>query len=275
MCKVLEISRSSYYHWLKIGQRKTKQSFGAAKDKIAKVHRRSKNTYGSPRIADDLQAEGLEISRSTVARLMKEMGLRSKVARKFKATTDSKHGLRVADNLLNRKFTQGRINAAWVSDITYIRIKQKWYYLTTIMDLADRMIIAWTLTGSMDAYSTTVRVWKAAIAKRPLNGSQLIFHSDRGVQYACDLFKQQLTEAKTVTQSMSRKGNCWDNAVAESFFKTIKAECLNHYQFKSYENAYKVIFDYIEGWYNTRRKHSTLGLISPLEKFYSLTHSVS
>lgn len=273
MCEVLEISRSSYYHWIKSGHRKVKRSVEIFQSNIKQVYRDSKRTYGSPRITDYLQADGVKISKSTVARIMKSLGLKSITAKKFKATTNSNHGMRVAGNILDRNFIQDKINAVWVSDITYIRVNQKWNYLTTIMDLADRMIIGWTLSHTMDTDQTTVRVWQDAIAKRPLKGDCLIFHSDRGVQYASELFKQQLKKAKTVTQSMSRKGNCWDNAVAESFFKTIKSECLNHYKFKSHEEAYKVIFDYIEGWYNTRRKHSTIGMIPPLEKYFLLTQT--
>lgn len=275
MCKVFEISRSSYYHWLKCDKPKSKRKYEAIKVQIAQLHKRSKRTYGSPRITDDLIDRGHEVSRATVSRLMKEMGLRSIAAKKFKATTNSNHSLKVAENHLDRNFNPGQLNAAWVSDITYIRINEKWHYLTTIMDLADRMIIGWVLSDTMEAYQTTVNVWRKAIAKRPIKGSTLIFHSDRGVQYACDLFKKELQDAKTVVQSMSRKGNCWDNAVAESFFKTIKSECINHYQFTSYDQAYKVIFDYIEGWYNTRRKHSALGMMSPLQKYYLLTRSAA
>lgn len=265
----MEVSRSSFYNWIQCHRPKVSRSFEDLNQPIYTLFIKSKKRYGSPKITEQLNAQGISVSKSSVARVMKTMGLRSIAAKKFKATTNSKHGLAVADNILNRNFVQDRLNAVWVSDITYIRVNRKWNYLTTILDLADRMVVAWCLSNTMEAEKTTIQAWKNAVQTRMIN-DELIFHSDRGVQYACSAFKAQLAEVRNVKQSMSRKGNCWDNAVAESFFKTIKTECINHYNFKSSDHAKKIIFEYIEGWYNTKRLHSAIGMIPPLQKHYLL-----
>lgn len=264
MCKVLDVGKSSYYDWKKKGS--PRQSNINCEDLVAikSVYEKSKKTYGSPRIAEDLRAEGLKISKSTVARIMNQNGIRSKAVKRFKVTTDSNHSYKVAENTLARAFNPKGLNRVWVSDITYIRVNEKWLYLTMVMDLADRMIIGWQLSKTMDAWHTSIAAFKQALSKRNLT-DQLIFHSDRGVQYACESFVNELS-SRQVIQSMSRKGNCWDNAVAESFFKTLKSECIRRHKLQTKEQAFKVIFDYIEGWYNTRRRHSAIGMISPLQK---------
>ena len=183
--------------------------------------------------------------------------------RKFKNTTDSNHGLTISPNLLNREFTVSELGKIWVSDITYIRIKYSFVYLTTIIDLADRMVVGWNLSSDMTDENTTIAAFKKAIKNRRVSPG-LIFHSDRGSQYASKDFRDLLDSEKCI-QSMSRKGNCWDNAVAESFFKTIKVESLYRYKFENADEVYSAIFDYIDGWYNTRRIHSTLGGLSPRE----------
>lgn len=270
----MNISRSSFYYWIQAGRPKVSRSFVQLNEVISDVFRHSKKRYGSPKITRELNAKGFSVSKSSVARVMKTMGLRSITAKKFKATTNSKHGLAVAPNILNRNFFQPRLNTVWVSDITYIRVNRKWIYLTTILDLADRMVVAWSLSNSMDAEKTTIQAWKNAVKTRTIQ-NDLIFHSDRGVQYACNAFKAQLAHVQNVTQSMSRKGNCWDNAVAESFFKIIKTECLNHYNFYSTNHAYRIIFEFIEGWYNTKRRHSAIGMMPPLQKHYLLKQAES
>ena len=241
---------------------------------IEKSYYRSKGTYGSPRIFEELKGLGAEVSRSSIGRIMKSKGLKSRVKRKFKATTNSNHELPVSENLLDRNFNPSRLNEAWVSDITYIRLAGKWKYLTIIMDLADRMIIGWSLSSDMSAKNTVIKAWKMAIQKRKIN-KPLIFHSDRGVQYACHEFRQLLGDKKLVKQSMSRKGNCWDNAVAESFFKTLKTEFIYQNTFLNLEHLYKGIFEYIEGWYNTRRRHSSLNYSSPFEKHLFLLNQLA
>ncbi len=231
---------------------------------IRRVHQKSRQTYGSPRITEALRSDNIQVSRPRVARIMKKAKIRSKVAKKYKVTTDSKHAYPVVDNLLDRNFIQDRLSKAWVSDITYIRTQQGWLYLTVILDLGDRKVIGWALSSSLEARQTSVAAWNMAIKNRPVTQS-MIFHSDRGVQYACHEFADLLKANKNISRSMSRKGNCWDNAVAESFFKTLKTEWVNNFIYVNRKQAELSIFDYIETWYNTHRKHSTLGYLSPNE----------
>ena len=212
----------------------------------------------------DLHALGIHVSRPRVARLMRKAGIRSKHRRRYLVTTDSKHKFKVSENLLDRNFQVGQIGKVWVSDITYIKTDQGWLYLTTIIDLGDRKVIGWSLGGLLTAEDTIIVAWRMAVKHRSIT-DQLIFHSDRGVQYACDQFRTLLGAYPKVQQSMSRKGNCWDNAVAESFFKTLKVEWTNWHHYKSIENAAISIFEYIEGWYNTRRRHSSLDYKAPAE----------
>ncbi|MEZ4917808.1 MAG: IS3 family transposase [Saprospiraceae bacterium] len=195
--------------------------------------------------------------------------------RKYVHTTDSNHNLRVSPNLLDRKFEVKTVNTVWVSDITYIPTDNGWRYLTAILDLADRAVVGWTLSQTMFAQNTVIDALKQAIHKRGVKPqSELLFHSDRGAQYACDEFRKLLTDYGMV-QSMSRKGNCWDNAVAESFFKTIKTEELNRHQVIKAENLNSLIFKYIEGWYNTQRIHSALNGLSPWEAFFEKSESIA
>ena len=193
---------------------------------------------------------------------MRNEGIRSIVSKKYRGfTTDSKHSLPVAKNHLNREFLADRPGQKWVSDITYIPTKQGWLYLTIIMDLFDRKIIGWALSTQMTTNETVLAAWKMAIVNRPIT-EPLIFHSDRGVQYASHTFKDKLSQY-SVTQSMSRKGNCWDNAVAENYFKILKSELVNHTQFQSILQAKTEVFEFIEIWYNRKRKHSYLGYKTP------------
>ena len=203
------------------------------------------------------------MSESTVARRMKSLKITPKLKKKFKNTTDSNHDLAISPNQLNREFTVSELGKVWVSDITYIRIKHSFVYLTTVIDLADRMVVGWNLSSDMTDENTTIAAFKKAVKNRPISPG-LIFHSDRGSQYASKDFRDLLGGEKCI-QSMSRKGNCWDNAVAESFFKTIKVESLYRHKFENADEVYSAIFDYIDGWYNTRRIHSTLGGLSPRE----------
>ena len=212
----------------------------------------------------ELTNQGVEVSRVRVAKLMRTAGLKSKTKKKYRITTDSNHKYPVAENLLKREFNPDRINKAWVSDITYIRTKQGWLYLTIIMDLFDRQIIGWALSKTMHASVTVVPAWMMAVARRGIT-DELIFHSDRGVQYACNDFRKLLKRNTLVSQSMSRRANCWDNAVAESFFKTLKTECVYHQKYNTIIQAELSVFEYIETWYNKRRLHSSLGYLTPCE----------
>ena len=269
MCRVLEVSRSAYYKWKLTDGYKYIKHHEVLVEQIRNVYDKSKATYGSPRISIDLHTQGVKVSKSTIARVMSKNNIKSKLKKKYRPTTDSNHDYMIEPNVLDRQFNPCTLNEVWVSDITYIKIGTNWYYLTIIMDLANRMIIAWNLSSNLTAKDTIINCWNKALEVRTIS-QPLIFHSDRGVQYACLDFKQLLTKSKKVTQSMSRKGNCWDNAVAESFFKTLKAEFVNHNTFLSYNQAYRLIFNYIEAWYNTHRKHSSLNYLSPVQMYYLL-----
>lgn len=231
---------------------------------ILEAFQNSKNIYGSPRITQVLNKKQIKVSRPRVARTMKKVRLRSVVKKKFKATTDSNHKFPVPENKLDRDFKPGTLKAVWVSDITYIKTKQGWLYLTTVIDLGDRKIIGWALSSTMRAIETVVPAFKMTQKNRPIT-QKLIFHSDRGVQYACNEFRKLLARNPLITRSMNRKGNCWDNAVAESFFKTLKTECAYQNKFTNKAHAALVVFEYIEAWYNRKRLHSALGHMSPEE----------
>ncbi len=195
---------------------------------------------------------------------MKRIGLKSIVRRKYRVqTTDSKHVFTVSENYLQQDFTAERIAQKWVSDLTYIKTGEGWLYLTTVIDLADRKVVGWALSETLKAKETTVAAFKMAVNNRPVV-QPLLFHSDRGVQYACTEFRDQLNKLP-ITQSMSRKGNCWDNAVAESFFKTMKTEMVYHQKFQTKAEAKLAIFEYIEAWYNRQRRHSALEYLTPCQ----------
>ena len=260
MCKVLKVSQSGYYRWKNNFISNRVHKINSIKEKITAIYFESKQRYGSPRITIELNALGYKISRITVAKYMKQLGLYSKLSKKFKVTTDSKHNYLVVENILNRQFSVSKPSKAWVSDITYIHTKEGFLYLTTIMDLYDRKIIGWSLSDGMSTNETTLTSWKMAIRNRNIQAG-LIFHSDRGVQYANNKFANVL-ESYKVTRSMSRKGNCWDNAVAESFFKSLKTELIYGNKLINNEQMKLQIFEYIEIWYNQKRRHSALNYMT-------------
>lgn len=258
MCKVFKVSKSGYYRSQGMPSSSRHNENRMLLSKIRRIHEKSKATYGSPRITKELNAEGVKVSRPRVARLMRKNGIRAVHAKKFVVTTDSKHKYPVAENLLNRDFTPEAKAQKWVSDITYIKTKKGWLYLTVIIDLFDRKVIGWSLSSDLNATNTCIAAWRMAVKNRPLCG-ELIFHSDRGVQYACNAFRNLLSSYEGVKQSMSRRGNCWDNAVAESFFKTIKVELIYRERYDRKEEAALAVFEWIETWYNRKRRHSALG----------------
>lgn len=264
MCKVLEIGLRSYYHWKQSSTSKRKLKEERFKELLAEVYFEFKQRYGSPRITAELHSRGYKISRVTVAKYMKEMGIRSKLARRFKSTTDSKHNHQVVENVLDRAFNPDKPSVAWVSDITYIAVKEGFLYLTTIIDLHDRKLIGWSLSKDLSTEQTTLPAWRMAIKNREVREG-LIFHSDQGVQYANKAFANTL-ESYDVIRSMSRTGNCWDNAVAESFFKSLKAELIYGNTLITREEMEKEIFEYIELWYNKKRRHSYLNYMT-IEEF--------
>ena len=258
MCKVFNVSRSGFYAWRNRIPSDRDNENRILLSEIQRIHRQSSASYGSPRITDELKARGFGVSRPRVARLMRKNGIRAVHAKKFTVTTDSKHRYPVVENKLDREFSTGESGRAWVSDITYVRTAKGWLYLTVILDLFDRKVIGWSQSGDLSAGNTSIAAWKMAVRNRPPS-KKLIFHSDRGVQYACHDFVKLLESYGHVDRSMSGKGDCWDNAVAESFFKTIKVELIYRNRYPDKEEASLSIFEWIETWYNRNRRHSALG----------------
>lgn len=262
MCRVLEVSRSGFYGWLKVSKSKRDVANDALLEKIVRVHTRSRKTYGCRRVHMALRSRGELCSRNRVARLMSRYGLRSKTSRKFRATTNSKHNLPVAANVLGRQFVVGNANRAWVSDITYIPTEEGWLYLATVMDLYSRKVVGWSMDERMTRGLVSDALRMAIRQRNPMPG--LIHHSDRGIQYASNDYQKLLSQHGMVC-SMSKKGDCWDNAVMESFYGSMKTECTHHRHYHSRSEARRDIFHYIEIFYNSERIHSTLGYRSPAE----------
>jgi putative transposase len=260
MCRALEVSRGGFYWWL--GKQKGRREIEneALLIEIREVFRKHKKRYGSPRITLDLNEAGRTVNKKRVARLMKDNGIRAKAKRKFKVTTHSDHKDPVSPNLLKQDFTASAINKKWVSDITYIWTKEGWLYLATVLDLCSRKIVGWSLWERMTR-QLVMDAFKQAVGRRG-NVAGLIFHSDRGSQYASKDFRDLLAEHKCVS-SMSGKGNCFDNAVAESFFHTFKTEVVYGQVFETRREAASSVFEYIEVYYNRVRRHSSIGGVSP------------
>lgn len=261
MCRILSVSRSGYYNWIDRPESKRAEENRDLLKAIKEIHEQSNKTYGSPRITDALFDRDFNASRNRVARLMASNDIRSKTKRKFKVTTNSDHKLPVSPNLLGQNFYVSTPGCVVVSDITYIQTGEGWLYLTTIMDLFHRKVVGWSMSRSMTAELTTIAALKQYV-RTYSPGPGVIFHSDRGVQYACDDFRKLLEKYQFI-QSMSGKGNCYDNAVAESFFKTLKTELVYHKRYPTRAHARASLFQYIEGFYNRVRKHSFLGYLSP------------
>lgn len=270
MCKVLEVSRNAFVNWRKNRTQQRREHKNKLIGEIKNIYKLSFGSYGSPRIHLALKQKNIMASRPLVARIMKQEGIKSKIRMRYVVTTDSKHNNPIASNVLNRQFRPTELGKVWVSDITYIKVNQDWAYLTTMIDLADRKVVGWSISTDMTTENTVIAAWNKARMNRDIQPG-FILHSDRGVQYCSKAFQDILNNNKLVTQSMSRKGNCWDNAVAESFFKTIKYECLNQYKFNTLKELKQVAFDYIERWYNRQRMHSALNYKTPLEKEIELT----
>lgn len=264
MCRTLGISTSGFYDWLYKPLSLRGQKTVLLRTRISELYKEHKGCAGSPTITADLRSEVYfaNISRPRVARHMKNMGLRCRSVKKFVVTTDSKHDKPIAPNLLDRQFTVDAKNSVWVSDITYLKVGTKWNYLSVFIDLYSRAVVGWDLSDSLGRSSLLKAFSKAVQNRKPPQG--LMVHSDRGVQYASDDFRKALQKNKCI-QSMSRKGNCWDNAVAESFFHTLKGQCVRQQKFNDIEEANLILFDYIEIYYNRRRRHSTNGWLSPAD----------
>ena len=264
MCKVFKVSSSAYYAWCNHKPSRREENNNFLIEEIKIIYNNSKGTYGSPRIAKELNCKGILTSEKRVAKLMKKEGIQSKIRKRYKVTTDSSHKYPVVENKLSQNFNVEELATAWVSDITYIHTNQGWLYLTIILDLGDRKVIGWSLSDSLKTNHTVMPAWNMAIKNRPIH-QELLFHSDRGIQYACEEFVSHLKATKNVIRSMSRKANCWDNAVAESFFKTLKVECVYQYKYLNKQQAALSIFEYIETWYNRNRRHSALNGLTILE----------
>jgi putative transposase len=263
MCHVLDVSRSGFYRWHPDPESKRALENHHLLDHIQKIYATSKGRYDSPRITAELQDQGHACSRPRVARLMRKNGIKAQGTRRFKVTTNAKHKYPVAPNLLKQGIQANAPNVVWVSDITYIRTMEGWLYLTVVLDLYTRKVIGWAMSEGMSAGETTLPAFQMALQNSPpLPG--LIFHSDQGVQYACDPFVTRLHRSQAI-QSMSSRGNCYDNAVVESFFHTLKTELVYRERYMTREEARCSLFAYMEGFYNRSRKHSTLGYKSPVE----------
>ena len=261
LCRVLHACRSSFYEWLE-GRTWTGREDAALLVHIKAIHRRSRGTYGSPRVTAELQAQDFAVGRRRVARLMSEHGLTGTPKRRFRGTTTtSDHNLEVAPNVLDRQFTVDRPNTAWVGDITYLPVTGGWVYLAVLIDLFSRKVVGWALHDNMETTLCLEALRQAVATRWDVEGA--VHHSDRGSQYASKAYREALEAAK-LTQSMSRKGNCWDNAVVESFFGTLEQELVPDEPWTDLVAARAAIGDYIHRFYNPERRHSTLGQISPV-----------
>jgi len=262
MCRVLEVSRGGFYRWLNKFKSRREIENEELLSEIRESFRKSRKTYGSPRITKDLQDLGYKVNKKRVSRIMRENGIRAKTKRKFKVTTHSDHDDPISPNLLGQNFTVNELNKVWVSDITYMWTREGWLYLAIILDLCSRKIVGWSLWERLTK-RLVIEAFKQAIGRRgPVTG--LIFHSDRGSQYASHDFRELLKRNKCQS-SMSGKGNCFDNAVAESFFSTLKKDLVYGRTYETKREAVSSVFEYLEVFYNRIRRHSSIGNLSPAQ----------
>ena len=262
MCGVLEVSESGFYAWRKRPICRRRREDAHLTQEIRQKFKTHQGRYGSPRIHRDLYEEGITCSRKRVARLMREEELSASRKRRRVITTKRDETHPVAPNLLNRDFQAEEPNKKWVTDITYIPTKQGWLYLAVILDLYSRMVVGWSMSGNCDGKLVEHALEQALARRRP--GAGLLHHSDRGSQYTARAYQAYL-QRYGIQSSMSRKGNCWDNAAMESFFGTVKDECVGEVVYSSHDEARSALFIYIEAYYNRVRRHSTLGYMSPLQ----------
>lgn len=262
LCRVMEVAPSGFYAWRTRPQSARESANEALVKQIESVSVMSRGRYGSPRVYQQLRAEGACCGLNRVARLMRRHGIKARRRRRFKKTTDSRHGLPIPPNLLDRRFEVFERDRRWASDITYIWTAEGWLYLAVVMDLYNRKIVGWAMQSTLEQPLVNQALAMALASRRPAPG--LLHHSDRGSQYASGEY-QQLLDQQGIERSMSRKGNCWDNAPVESFFSTLKQELVDDRRYQTRYEARSEIFEYIEVWYNRRRLHSTLGYLSPDE----------
>jgi transposase InsO family protein len=261
LCRVLEVSRSGFHAWLKRPPSPRLGSDAALAVQVVAAHKRSRATYGSPRVHAELKARGVRVGRKRVERLMRESGLQARRKRRFRKTTDSRHSSPIAPNVVARKFNVNAPDRVWATDVTAVRTHDGWLYIAVMLDLYSRRVVAWAANANNDT-SLALDALRAGLrARRPAAG--LVYHSDRGSLYASADYRAAL-ERHGLMASMSRKGDCWDNAVAESFFATLKAELVEHERYPTHEVATRSIGDYI-AFYNIERRHSFLDYLNPIE----------
>lgn len=263
LCRVLGVSKSGYYAWQTRPQSAREQANQALLEQTRRIVKQSRDTYGSPRVHRELREAGVCCGENRVARLMRKHGICPVPVPKFVVTTDSNHAHKVADNVLDRQFAPELatgVNRRWAGDITYLWTREGWLYLSVVLDLFSRRVVGWSMDVQLHKELPLQALEAALQARHPEPG--LLHHSDRGSQYASAAYQEKLRHAEMVG-SMSRKGNCWDNAVVESFFGTLKRELVKGRVFTSREQARQEVFEYIEVWYNRKRRHSTLGYLSP------------
>jgi len=260
MCRVLEVSASGYYAWLARPESRRSRDDRRLLTEIRAIHRQSRRRYGSPRVHHELRGRGVRCGRHRVARLMRQDGLEGTYRRKFRVTTDSKHRWPVAANRLARRFEVSRPDTVWAGDITYIRTREGWLYLAVLLDLCSRRVVGWAMSSRLTRRLPQAALEMAIGRRRPV--APILHHSDRGSQYASRDYRQALSD-EGFTVSMSRRGDCYDNAPVESFFASLKKELVAGEVFYSREQARREIVDYIERFYNSWRRHSALGYISP------------
>ena len=261
MCRTLEVSRSGYYEWSTRPPSLRAQEDEVLSERVVEHFEANRGVYGTRRLKDCLAEEGKQVSRRRIGRLMVEQDLEVKTKRKFKPTTDSNHGQAVAPNVLERQFDADQPDTAYVGDITYIWTAEGWLYLAVVIDLFSRAVVGWSMSRWLKADLVNDALQMALDQRQPLPG--LIMHTDRGSQYVADSYLRLLHRYE-IQPSMSRKGDCWDNAVAESFFHTLKSECVYLEDLQTREQAQQTVFDYIEVFYNRQRRHSANGNLAPL-----------
>jgi transposase InsO family protein len=269
LCSALGVSRSGYYAWRSREASASETRRETLTAEVAEVSAQMKGRYGSPRIHAELVARGVPCCENTVARVMREAGIAAKTTRKFCHTTDSNHPHPVAENVLGRAFDPAEPNVSWVADVTYIPTREGWLYLAVVVDLFSRMVVGWSMAATMTS-RLVVDALEMGLVRRPRGSSDLVAHSDRGSQYASEHYRRRLAEER-ITCSMSRRGNCWDNAPMESFFASLKKELVHHEKYATRAEATASIFEYVEAFYNRVRRHSSLGYVAPAE--FERTHN--
>jgi putative transposase len=270
LCRLVGVAASGFYAWLRRGPARREGADRGLRARVGAIFAASRGTYGSPRVHAELRAQGMQVSRRRVARLMREGGLSATIRRRAPRTTDSRHDHAVAPNLLGRRFAADRPDAVWLADISYLPTGEGWLYLAAIKDLATREIIGWSMADHLRADLACDALLMAIRRRQPPRG--LIHHSDRGVQYASEPY-QAILARHGLRCSMSRRGNCLDNAPMESFFGSLKNELVHRAAFPTREAAKRAVFEYVESFYNRRRRHSALGFLTPAQAYEQMARA--